>query len=56
MDNDIIATYTGDELLSRNRTISMRDINLKMTDLFQRYAIALNKIQGGSLIGCSSQV
>lgn len=45
-------TQTSSEsLINRGMTLNLRSINLELTQYFQRYSIALNKIMGGELFG-----
>lgn len=41
----------NDTLINRGLSINMRSINSRLTNLFQRYSIAINKINGGELFG-----
>lgn len=42
---------SGESLINRGLTLNLRSINLELTEYFQRYSIALNKIMGGELFG-----
>jgi hypothetical protein len=48
----ISTTYESLEtLINRGLSLNLRSINLNLANLFQRYSIALNKINGGELFG-----
>ena len=52
-----IATKTNNSLITRGGALTSfnkRSINLMLTQLFQRYSIALNKATGGKLFGATS--
>lgn len=44
-------TSATESLIARGLSINMRSINLVLSELFQRYSIALSKITGGELVG-----
>ena len=46
------ATQT-ESLINRGISFNIRDINLKLTRMFQDYSIALNRIMGSELFGKS---
>lgn len=42
---------TKDTTQFKDLTLDIRSINNHLTNLFQRYSIALNKINGGEILG-----